>query len=397
MPDIATADRDARSMLRIFLRLGLTSFGGPIAHLGYFREEFVVRRRWLDDRAYADLVALCQFLPGPASSQVGLALGLMRARLPGAFAAWVGFTLPSALLLTLAAWGLPQLPGVVSTGLAHGLQLAAVAVVAQAVVGMSRTLCRGPVRMGLAVAAAAGTLLLPAVWMQLLIIAAAGIIGVRWLTDSAGTPGNGPAIAITRRLAVGAMGLFIALLIGLPLAARAWPESAFAPLDALYRVGSLVFGGGHVVLPLLRAEVVTTGWVDADTFIAGYGLAQAVPGPLFAFAAFLGAAMTHAPTGLIGAALCLAAIYLPSFLLVFAALPFWTRLRERAHARAALAGVNAAVVGLLAAALYNPLAVHALRSPADVIVVGAAFALLWRRTPPWVIVIGCGLAGLVLR
>ena len=385
----------------IFLRLGLTSFGGPVAHLGYFREEFVARRRWLTEDAFADLVALCQFLPGPASSQVGLALGLRQAGWGGALAAWLGFTLPSALVMALLGLGLVAGQGLVPAGVLHGLKVAAVAVVAQAVWGMARSLCRGPARLLLMVLACALALLWPGVVGQVgaMLVAALAGLGLWGRAGAMPAPPSQGGLAAGVRPRTGALLLaaFAALLVLLPLAARAWPQGWLVLADAFYRAGALVFGGGHVVLPLLQAEVVATGWVAADDFLAGYGLAQAVPGPLFTFAAFLGAAAGHGAGGWLGAAVCLVAIFVPAFLLVAGALPFWDRLRHNARARAALAGVNAAVVGLLLAALYHPVWTSAIHAPADLALALAAFAaLVWARVPPWLVVPLCGAAGWLL-
>ena len=385
----------------IFLRLGLTSFGGPVAHLGYFREEFVARRRWLTEDAFADLVALCQFLPGPASSQVGLALGLRQAGWGGALAAWLGFTLPSALVMALLGLGLVAGQGLVPAGVLHGLKVAAVAVVAQAVWGMARSLCRGPARLLLMVLACALALLWPGVVGQVgaMLVAALAGLGLWGRAGAMPAPPSQGGLAAGVRPHTGALLLaaFAALLVLLPLAARAWPQGWLVLADAFYRAGALVFGGGHVVLPLLQAEVVATGWVAADDFLAGYGLAQAVPGPLFTFAAFLGAAAGHGAGGWLGAAVCLVAIFVPAFLLVAGALPFWERLRHNARARAALAGVNAAVVGLLLAALYHPVWTSAIHAPADLALALAAFAaLVWARVPPWLVVPLCGAAGWLL-
>ena len=385
----------------IFLRLGLTSFGGPVAHLGYFREEFVARRGWLTEDAYADLVALCQFLPGPASSQVGLALGLRQAGWGGALAAWLGFTLPSALVMALLGLGLVAGQGLMPAGVLHGLKVAAVAVVAQAVWGMARSLCRGPARLLLMVLACALALLWPGVVGQVgaMLVAALAGLGLWGRAGAMPAPPSQGGLAAGVRPRTGALLLaaFAALLVLLPLAARAWPQGWLVLADAFYRAGALVFGGGHVVLPLLQAEVVATGWVAADDFLAGYGLAQAVPGPLFTFAAFLGAAAGHGAGGWLGAAVCLVAIFVPAFLLVAGALPFWDRLRHNARARAALAGVNAAVVGLLLAALYHPVWTSAIHAPADLALALAAFAaLVWARVPPWLVVPLCGAAGWLL-
>ncbi|WP_287804743.1 MULTISPECIES: chromate efflux transporter [Diaphorobacter] len=385
----------------IFLRLGLTSFGGPVAHLGYFREEFVARRGWLTEDAYADLVALCQFLPGPASSQVGLALGLRQAGWGGALAAWLGFTLPSALVMALLGLGLVAGQGLMPAGVLHGLKVAAVAVVAQAVWGMARSLCRGPARLLLMALACALALLWPGVVGQVgaMLVAALAGLGLWGRAGAMPAPPSQGGLAAGVRPRTGALLLaaFAALLVLLPLAARAWPQGWLVLADAFYRAGALVFGGGHVVLPLLQAEVVATGWVAADDFLAGYGLAQAVPGPLFTFAAFLGAAAGHGAGGWLGAAVCLVAIFVPAFLLVAGALPFWERLRHNARARAALAGVNAAVVGLLLAALYHPVWTSAIHAPADLALALAAFAaLVWARVPPWLVVPLCGAAGWLL-
>lgn len=399
----AQAPASAWQVFAVFLRLGLTSFGGPVAHLGYFRDEFVQRRQWLTERSYADLVALCQFLPGPASSQVGMALGLMRAGMPGALAAWLGFTLPSALVLALFGLGLAGGHAVLPAGALHGLKVVAVAVVAQAVWGMARNLCVGRARVTLMALACCGVLLVPGVWGQvgtMLLAAGAGW----WLfgrgraaaPEAAIDAPEGLHVPLRRRTGVVLLAVFAALLALLPLAARLWPGSLLAMVDAFYRVGALVFGGGHVVLPLLQAEVVGPGWVPNDAFLAGYGAAQAVPGPLFTFAAFLGASMQVWPGGWLGAAVCLVAIFVPSFLLVAGALPFWEPLRRSAHAQAALAGVNAAVVGLLLAALYHPVWTSAIHGAADFGLALAAFvALVFWRAPPWAVVLACGAAGVL--
>ena len=381
----------------IFLRLGSTSFGGPVAHLGYFRDEFVTRRRWLGEGSYADLVALCQFLPGPASSQVGMALGLARGGFAGALAAWAGFTLPSAILLTAFGIGLAASGGAFPAGALHGLKIVAVAVVAQAVWGMARSLCTDGPRITMAAASACAALLWPAAWVQVGAIAGAAAIGLAVFKPNAGSAHDPLPLALGRRAGALLLGLFFALLLGLPIISQAWPDRALSMASAFYRAGSLVFGGGHVVLPLLQAAVVPNHWVAKDAFLAGYGLAQAVPGPLFTFAAFLGASMTEPPKGLAGAALCLIAVFLPSFLLVFGALPFWERLRRSVHARAALAGVNAAVVGLLLAAFYSPIWTGAVGKPADfALALLALVALAFWKLPPWLVVAGCGAVGWLL-
>jgi chromate transporter len=393
------ADSGARSahwpeVLTAFLKLGLTSFGGPVAHLGYFHTEFVERRRWLDERSFVDLVALCQFLPGPASSQVGIGMGLLRAGVPGALAAWTGFTLPSAIAMVLFAYGLGTLQGALGTGWLHGLKIAAVAVVAQAVWGMARTLCPDRPRATLAVCAAVVVLVVPSVWGQIGAIAVGGIVGLLVLQEAAAAAGSALHVPIGKKLALVCLALFFALLAGLPLLVAALPSQALAMFDSFYRSGSLVFGGGHVVLPLLQAEVVPRGWVTNDDFLAGYGAAQAVPGPLFTFSAYLGAVMKTQPSGWPGAALCLIAVFLPSFLLVFGALPFWAALRSAPVAQAALRGINAAVVGLLLAALYRPVWTSAIMAPTDFALAIVAFlALALWKAPPWLVVVLAAVAG----
>jgi len=392
----ATHDSAWRVFL-IFLRLGLTSFGGPIAHLAYFREEFVVRRRWLTEHSYSDLVALCQFLPGPASSQVGMALGLSRAGYRGALAAWAGFTLPSAVALILFALGVAAWGDALPAGVLHGLKVVAVAVVAQAVWGMARTLCSDVPRVSLMAAAACVALLWPGAWVQVGLIAVAALLGLAVFPALQQGPHDVLPIRVRRRTGLALLTLFGLLLVVLPLLAAAWPGQALSMVDAFYRAGSLVFGGGHVVLPLLQSEVVPHGWVSKDTFLAGYGAAQAVPGPLFTFAAFLGAAANGTPSGWAGGLLCLLAIFVPSFLLVAGALPFWEPLRRHGRTRAALAGINAAVVGLLLAALYDPVWTSAIFKPADFGLALLAFvALMHWKLPPWLVVLGSGLLGWLL-
>jgi chromate transporter len=381
-------------VLAVFLRLGLTSFGGPVAHLGFFREEFVQRRRWLDDRAYADLVALCQFLPGPASSQVGIAVGLSRAGYAGAFAAWFAFTLPSAVALAIFAFAVDAIGGAAGSGWLHGLKVAAVAVVAQAVLGMMRSLAPDRERATIMVAVAALVLAWPSAWMQIGAMVIGGIAGLVLTRDAPPADHAGLPLSVGRGTGFLCLALFFILLIGLPLLAAAMPSHALDLVSAFYRAGSLVFGGGHVVLPLLQEAVVPPGWISNDSFLAGYGAAQAVPGPLFTFAAYLGAAMQPAPSGIAGAAICLVAVFAPSFLLVLGALPFWDDVRRRPAAQAALRGVNAAVVGLLLAALYHPVWTSGIASAADFALGAAAFLLLmmW-RTPPWLVVVLCALGG----
>jgi chromate transporter len=376
----------AREVLEAATRLGLTSFGGPVAHLGYFRSEYVVRRRWLDDQTYGDLVALCQFLPGPASSQVGIAVGIFRAGLLGGLAAWIGFTLPSAIALVV--FGL-SIRGVdlSQAGWLHGLKIAAVAVVAQAVWGMARSLCPDRERATMAIVAALAISAWPAAGGQVLVIALAGVAGWRLLSGSGGAGAPHAKVPFGRPLGIAALTAFFALLLALPVLRYLVPSPPLAVFDSFYRAGSLVFGGGHVVLPLLQAEVVPPGWVSNEQFLAGYGAAQAVPGPLFTFAAYLGAVMQSPPNGWAGAALALIAIFLPGFLLVVGALPFWDVLRTRASFQAALRGINAAVVGLLLAALYHPVWTSAIHAPADFALALAVFGLLtlW-SVPPWLVV-----------
>ena len=384
-------------ILGVFLRLGLTSFGGPVAHLGYFRTEFVERRRWLDDRSYADLVALCQFLPGPASSQVGMAVGLARGGWAGLLAAWVGFTLPSALALIAFALLLQQGTLAGAAGALHGLKVVAVAVVVQAVWGMGRTLCPDRLRAALAVLAAVLTLLLPTALAQVGAIVACGLLGRALLNLPGQTVASHRPWGVSRRAGGVALALFVLLLLGLPLLAAASAAPLLATLDAFYRAGALVFGGGHVVLPLLQTAVVPGGAVSNADFLAGYGAAQAVPGPLFTFAAYLGAVMRPEVAGLggwSGGLLCLLAIFLPAGLLVVGALPFWDALRQRPAVQSALAGVNAGVVGILLAALVHPVATSALTGPADAALAAVALALLMGlRWPPLAVVALAALAG----
>lgn len=394
-PDLSTPVRGGLlEVLLVFLRLGLTSFGGPVAHLGYFRTEFVERRAWLDERAYADLVALCQFLPGPASSQVGMAVGMLRAGPWGALAAWLGFTLPSAALLVLFALGVSGGALSEASGWLAGLKIVAVAVVAQAVLGMARTLTPDAARAGLAVATAVGALVVPGALTQVLLIVVAGLIGWRALPAPPGAATEALVVGVSRRLGLGCLTLFFALLGALPLWRDAVGGGAVALADSFYRAGSLVFGGGHVVLPLLEAEVVPAGWVTQSAFVAGYGAAQAVPGPLFTFSAYLGAVSDVGLSPLAGALVALVAIFLPSFLLVAGSLPFWGVLRGRTDVQSALRGVNAGVVGLLLAALYSPVFTSAVVSPLSFALVLAAFGSLeYLRLPPWLVVLGCAALG----
>ena len=384
----------AWTVFRAFLGLGLVSFGGPIAHLGYFRDAFVTRRQWLTDSAYAELVALCQFLPGPASSQVGMAIGLSQAGVRGAVAAWCGFTLPSALLMVLFALGLMHWGSALPADSLHGLKWVAVAVVAQAVWAMGRMFCVDSPRVLMAVATTAIMLCLPHAWVQLVLIALGAVAGLLLRRAPNPAEAGGMTVLLSARTGVAMLVAFLLLLLLLPLVARYSMVPSVQVFDAFYRTGALVFGGGHVVLPLLQAEVVAPGWVGADEFLAGYGVAQALPGPLFAFSAFLGATMSVGPGGWLGGLLCLLAIFLPSFLLIVGVLPFWSRVRGQRGVQAAVAGVNAVVVGLLLAALYDPLWTTAVRDWRDVawIAVGVAM-LMWAKLPPWLVVLLLGVSG----
>ena len=370
-------------VLAAFLKLGLSCFGGPIAHLGYFHNEFVERRRWLNAQAYADLVALCQFLPGPASSQVGVSLGLMRAGYTGGLAAWAAFTLPSALMLVAVAYGAHSLSGAIGRGLLHGLQLAAVAIVAQAVWGMARALSPDGPRAAIALAALCLVVVGSSSGAQIGAIGIGAVAGA-WVCRNGHAVSTGNlAVPVSRRVATVSLCAFFVLLAGLPVVRSLahWPSLSL--FDALYRSGALVFGGGHVVLPLLREAVVVPGWVSGDSFLAGYGAAQAVPGPLFTFAAYLGAVVQVGPRGAVGAALGLIAIFLPGMLILLGTLPFWDSLRHRPGALAIMRGVNAAVVGILAAALYDPLWTSAVKTGADFAVASIGFVTLtfWRKAP----------------
>ncbi len=381
-------------MLRVALILGLTSFGGPVAHLGYFRRTYVERRRWLDEATFADLVALCQSLPGPASSQLGIAIGTLRAGVAGGIAAWVGFTLPSAV--AMIAFGLfASDADLADAGWVHGLQVAAVAVVAQAVFGMARTLTPDAPRLILAGIAAAVALVLPMPWIQLALIVGGALVGGLLLRVEPAVPRTSD-VKLTDPAALrhrGARRPRRAARVLLPLIAATAGETAML-VDRLIRTGALVFGGGHVVLPLLENAVVEPGWVGPDAFLAGYGAAQAVPGPLFTFAAFLGTVATVPPGGIAGGLLATVAIFLPSFLLVWGTLPFWSRLRGDERVRRLLAGANATVVGILLAALITPVATTAIRAPLDAVVAaGGALALATRRVPPIVVVAACALIG----
>jgi chromate transporter len=388
----------AVEVLLVFFKLGISCFGGPIAHIGYFRDEFVIRKRWLDEQAYADLVALCQFLPGPASSQVGFSIGLMRAGYRGGLAAWTGFTLPSAVILVLFAYGASFLSGPSGLGLLHGLKLVAVAIVAQAVWGMARTLCPDRERASIALAAALIILFSTSSIAQIGAIALGGIAGLVLCGGAPSTAlGHHIAMPVSRTAGLIALMIFLVLLGGLPIVRSLEGSQGVALFEAFYRSGALVFGGGHVVLPLLRQAFVTPGWVSDNTFLAGYGAAQAVPGPLFTFAAYLGTVVAPSPHGVLGAALGLFGIFLPGVLILVGTLPFWDNFRKRADAQAIMRGVNAAVVGLLGAALYNPVWTSSVNASADFGLALLGFVLLtvW-RAPPLLVVIVSALGGVAL-
>jgi chromate transporter len=397
MIEKADSDRSPLAVFLVFLRLGLTSFGGPIAHLGYFRDEFVLRRRWMDDADYADLVALCQFLPGPASSQVGFALGFFRAGAAGALLAWAAFTLPSAALLFAFALGADALGGALGQQLIHGLKLVAVAIVAQAVWGMARSLTPDRERATIALAAVLILAFSPSAIGQIAAIVAGASAGLLWCRGLDHGAAARLPVPVSGRTGMLLLLLFGLLLFGLPAILALWPEPSLRLFEVFYGAGALVFGGGHVVLPLLETRLVEPGLVSADAFLAGYGAAQAVPGPLFAVAAYLGAIAEPGPRGFMGAMIALLGIFLPGMLLLTGVLPFWDRLRRSASARAAMAGTNAAVVGILAAALYQPLWTSSVAATSDFAVALTAFVLLtaW-RTPPWLVVLVTVLATLAL-
>ncbi|MEI2398476.1 chromate transporter [Paenibacillus phytohabitans] len=379
-------------VLLVSAKLGLTSFGGPIAHLGYFHNEYIRRRKWMDERSYADLVALCQFLPGPASSQVGIGIGVVRAGLLGGVVAWLGFTLPSVIALVAFAF-LLQGYDIGSAGWIHGLKIVAVAVVAHAILGMGQKLTPDRERVTIAVIGAAVTLSWQTAYSQVLTIAAAGIVGV-WLYRKKTAEGTANLhVSISRTFAILCLLLFFGLLVALPLLRGTAETGGLAIFDSFYRSGSLVFGGGHVVLPLLEREVVPSGWVSQADFLAGYGATQAVPGPLFTFASYLGA-LTG---GVTGAIVATSAIFLPAFLLVVGALPFWNSLRKNLKIQGALAGINAAVVGILLAALYDPLWTSAIVEPMDFALAAILFIMLvfW-KLPPWVVVVAGSAGGMLL-
>lgn len=386
-----------REIFQAFLRLGLTSFGGPVAHLGYFREEFVVRRSWMTEAAYADLIALCQFLPGPASSQVVIGIGLSRGGVVGAFFALLAFSMPSALILILFACGVSWFEVSADSGWLLGFKVAAVAVVAQAVVGMSQRLCPDHPRRWLAVMAVALTLCFSGIQGQLMALVLTAFIGQRFAPYTPISDSHGLKIDVSRRLALCFLLTFFILLLLLPFVSRLFDSHLLILFDSFYRSGALVFGGGHVVLPLLQAEVVGSGWLDMDLFIAGYGAAQAIPGPLFTFSAYLGAAMGSGAGRLLLGLLCLIAIFLPGFLLVIGILPYWDRLQHNRKVRRLLYGINAGVVGLLGAAFIHPVFTSGVQGPLSLLLaIGAYWLLVYRKLAPWLVVVTCGLVGVVV-
>jgi chromate transporter len=397
--DTAAGQPSRGRVLEVFgvaTRLGLTSFGGPVAHLGYFRHEYVERRRWLDDAAFTDLIALSQFLPGPASSKLGIAVGVLRAGLPGGLAALLGFTLPSAMAMVLFALGARQL-GPEADGWLHGLKVVAVAVVGLAVWAMARTLAFDRSRGAIAIASAVVALAWPTSITQVLLIALGGVVGWAILRSASAERAAPLRVPIGRAVSVACGITFVGLLLGLPILRQLTMDHGIEVFDSFYRSGALVFGGGHVVLPLLEEQVVTPGWISEERFLAGYGAAQAVPGPLFTFAAYLGAAMTPAPNGAAGAVIATLGIFLPGFLLTIAVLPWWGVLRQRTDLQAVIRGVNAVVVGILLAALYDPVWTSAILRPIDVALALAAFAALaaW-RIPPWIVVVLTAAGGAVI-
>lgn len=392
---VHAAKGSAGEVFAAFLKLGITSFGGPIAHLGYFRDELVLRRKWIGDQGYADLVALCQFLPGPASSQVGFALGLLRGGPLGAVAAWTAFTLPSAALLVLFAFGAAALDGPIGSGIVHGLKVVAVAIVAQAVWGMAKNLCPDRERASIALGAVLIVVLLSGSLGQVAAIIAGAIAGLLLCRNHGTAITHHISFPVSRTFGTFSLVLFFILLFGLPIFAAY--SQGLAVFDSFYRAGSLVFGGGHVVLPLLETEVVRSGWVSHDQFLAGYGAAQAVPGPLFTFAAYLGAVLSVEPNGLVGASIALIAVFLPGFLLLLGVIPFWDSFRQRENVQAVMRGANAAVVGILGAALYDPVFTGAIIGPHEFALALTCFVLLmaW-KFPPWVVVLVAAAGGILI-
>lgn len=390
--DAPYARRSVWQVFAVFLGLGLTSFGGPIAHLGYFRETFVSRLKWLDERVYAELVALCQILPGPASSQVGFAIGLTQAGFGGALAAFVGFTLPSALLMFGAAWGLDYLPADIRTPLFHGLVLVAAPIVAHAVIGMAMRLCNRPLTAVIGLASAAALIVFDQAWLPPGMILAGGLAGMALPASTPLQSAMAPA-PLSKRAGLACLAAFTILLVGLPVFSALIPSAALAVTDGFYRTGALVFGGGHVILPLLEAETVGRGWLEGEPFLAGYGAAQALPGPLTAFAAYLGAASDTGLPGIAAAPVALAAIFAPGFLLVAGVMPFWSGLSGHRWMPGLAAGAGAAVVGVLAAALWQPVISSAILSPMDAAIAAAGLLALMLRAQVWLVVLGVALAG----
>jgi len=403
MTDTTSQDEDqanrgsAGEVFSAFLKLGLTSFGGPIAHLGYFRDELVLRRKWIDDKGYADLVALCQFLPGPASSQVGFALGLLRGGPLGALAAWTAFTLPSAILLVLFAYGAAAFGGQIGGGIITGLKIVAVAIVAQAVWGMARNLCPDRERTTIALGAVLIIVLVAGALGQVLAIAIGAAAGLVFCRNHQAEITRHIEFPVSRTFGALSLVVFFAFLFGLPIAVTAMSAQGLAVFDSFFRAGSLVFGGGHVVLPLLETEVVRSGWVSHDQFLAGYGAAQAVPGPLFTFAAYLGTVLRPEPNGIIGATIALIAVFLPGFLILLGVIPFWDGFRKRESAQALMRGANAAVVGILGAALYDPVFTSAIVGPRQFALALICFVLLmaW-KAPPWLVVLVAAAGGVLI-
>jgi len=380
----------AWEVFRAFLVQGLSAFGGPVAHIGYFRREFVERRAWLSEAAFADLLALAQFLPGPASSQLGMAIGLRRAGYAGLLAAWLGFTAPAATAMILLGYVTPHLDGVWGEGVLHGLQIAAAAVVLNALVAMARTLAVGPIRAGIAIGGALGLLVAHGPVAQILALLAGAAFGAAFLREPVTSPPDDPAThRVPLEVSTGALAVFALLLGLLPFLAAFFDSPTLGLASVFYRAGALVFGGGHVVLPLLQTEVVGRGWLNLDDFLGGYGAVQALPGPLFSFAGFVGSAQEVARGGWRGGLVALVAIFLPSMLLILGVLPFWDRLKGQPAARAAMAGLNAVVVGVLAAALWNPVLHTAIRRPSDwLLATGAYVFLSVAKLPPWLVVVG---------
>jgi len=401
--DVASASEPARAnyleIFLIFLRLGLTSFGGPIAHLGYFRAEFVERRKWISEQVFADLVALCNFLPGPTSSQVSYSIGMTRGGIPGALCAWGAFTLPSAIIMLLAAYGVRSVSGNETTGWLHGLKIVAVAVVAQAVWSMATRLCTDRTRITIAFIAAVVILLTNNSWVQVLTIAVGALAGWKLIrTEATAEKPEVFSRLPNRAQSITALAIFACCLLLVPLLAAGRRDGWLALFDSFYRTGAFVFGGGHVVLPLLQAEVVPRGWEDNNTFLAGYGIAQALPGPIFSFAAYLGAAKTGSPTGWLAGLWCVFAILLPPMLLVTGLIPLWSRLRTSVTAQSLLAGANATVVGILLAALYQPIWTSAIDSAKSLALALVLFLGLqiW-KVAPWILVaVGAVLGGVFL-